>query len=332
MVGAGCSLMGLDSGGDGGACHAEVCDNGLDDDCNGLTDCADPACMAAGYSCLPTTVPAGAKLVAYNATARPGCPAGYGTATPVIGNVDGGTTCDCTCAGTDGVCTAMASYHAYADGCEKDSGITASGFTATTACRTGSGPSPANVSYDLFNASTPEAGQGVCSATPVALPGPGADLGEICLAPEASDGGCNGNACRLTADAGFRTCVLLSRGLASCPASGFSQQVVVSSGVPGYVDTRSCAGCQCGTTLGCEALDHLALFEGTSSAPNTTCRGNPDFVIDASCGASLKSGTVASYQSVFVTTGSAQCEETQPGAVDGGVTLDTNTETLCCLP
>ena len=328
MIGAGCSLMGLDSGGgDGGACHAEQCDNGLDDDCNGLTDCADPACQAAGFSCLSAPVPAGATLVAYNPTARPACPASYGQAELVIGNIDGGATCDCTCAGTEAVCTAIASYHAYVDGCGKDGGlVTSSGITATSACKLGDPAAPPGAGYDLYNPLTPEAGQGTCGATPVSLPAPGADEGEICPAPLASDGGCHGEVCRLAPGAGFRTCVLFPTGLASCPASGFSQQVLVSSGRPGYVDTRSCVGCQCGTSLACSSLDHLALFEG-----NDSCRGDADVVIGPTCGGSHKTAA-QSYQSVFVSTGSAECEETQPGTLDGGVTLDTSRETLCCLP
>src|SRR5580658_7572719 len=36
----------------------EDCANGMDDDCNGLADCADPACQSAGYAC-ETPAPTG---------------------------------------------------------------------------------------------------------------------------------------------------------------------------------------------------------------------------------------------------------------------------------
>jgi hypothetical protein len=330
VIGAGCSLMGLDTG-DGGTCApAELCGNGIDDDCNGLTDCADPICKAAGYACLPTELPAGSTLVAYypsaNGTALPACPSMYGPAQTVLANVDGGTSCDCTCAGTDAVCSSIASYHAYADGCGKDSGITSSGFTATNVCQGGDPAGPAGGSYALYGVEPPTITQGVCSGTPVTLPGPGGDQGEICPAQSTSDGGCGGAECRLSPGVGFHTCALMPTTIAGCPASGFSQQVIVSTGNPGYVDTRSCVGCQCGTSLICNGLDHLALYESSQ-----TCRGTPDDIIDAGCGGAHATAA-KSWVGVFDASGSAACEQTQAGTIDGGVTLDMNTRALCCLP
>ena len=48
----------------------EKCTNGVDDDCNGLTDCADPACQTQGYACA-APAPGGWDFVAFDATRRP---------------------------------------------------------------------------------------------------------------------------------------------------------------------------------------------------------------------------------------------------------------------
>ncbi|MGH7297402.1 MAG: hypothetical protein ACRELB_20870, partial [Polyangiaceae bacterium] len=74
----------------------ESCSNGVDDDCNGLVDCADPACVSAGYACTPA-VPPGWTLVAYDRTARPSCPAGWGGSSPTVEGPDGGAACSCQC-------------------------------------------------------------------------------------------------------------------------------------------------------------------------------------------------------------------------------------------
>src|SRR5690349_18294984 len=50
----------------------EDCDDGLDNDCNGKTDCADTACTAL-YQCIPTP-PVGWTLTAESDNTRPACP------------------------------------------------------------------------------------------------------------------------------------------------------------------------------------------------------------------------------------------------------------------
>lgn len=90
-----------DSPGDAGgadACDAAVedCTNGLDDNCNGLVDCADPECASQGFACTPA-VPVGWSLVAYVENARPSCPVGWGASAPNVEGPDGGGACQCAC-------------------------------------------------------------------------------------------------------------------------------------------------------------------------------------------------------------------------------------------
>ena len=78
----------------------EICDDGIDNDCNGLSDCADPRCSSAGWSCTSLPSGGGWTIGAFDQTARPTCPANFGTTgktayTSVCpGRPD---TCNCTC-------------------------------------------------------------------------------------------------------------------------------------------------------------------------------------------------------------------------------------------
>ena len=79
---------------------AEICDDGLDNDCNGLTDCEDPAC--GGFACV-TPAPDTWQLVAFVAAAPPACPTGY-TAPTDLKVLSGSAmhTCPCSCVGSGG--------------------------------------------------------------------------------------------------------------------------------------------------------------------------------------------------------------------------------------
>ena len=48
-------------GGDGCANNVEDCTNGIDDNCNGAIDCADEACITAGFTCTPPWAASGWK-------------------------------------------------------------------------------------------------------------------------------------------------------------------------------------------------------------------------------------------------------------------------------
>ena len=101
------SLSGLDQldVGDGGPLGADTspvcqptetdCTDGIDNDCNGKIDCADPACTSAGYSCTPE-LGQNLQFAWFSANATPACP-GTSTATDVVAKVTAPSTCDCGC-------------------------------------------------------------------------------------------------------------------------------------------------------------------------------------------------------------------------------------------
>lgn len=128
-----CSLLfdlrdlsdGADAGGDGdqrppesgagdalGPCvrtGAENCTNGRDDDCNGLVDCADPACQGA-FACTPVTALAGWRGPAalYEGPAGmpvPDCPTGYQPLATASGSLRAPpAVCSCTCVPSEEQC------------------------------------------------------------------------------------------------------------------------------------------------------------------------------------------------------------------------------------
>ena len=97
----------------------EDCTNGIDDDCNGATDCADPYCQGLGFACVPQWPGAGAwtaPVALYDLTV-PGGPAptppscaGYYPSDILDGHsipVASPSTCACSCGPVqDGRCTA----------------------------------------------------------------------------------------------------------------------------------------------------------------------------------------------------------------------------------
>src|SRR5262249_56746911 len=58
----------------------ENCLDGVDNDCNGLTDCADPACTA-GYRCVAAPPPAWSGFALYADRRTAGCPSSFPNAT-----------------------------------------------------------------------------------------------------------------------------------------------------------------------------------------------------------------------------------------------------------
>jgi hypothetical protein len=118
------------AGSGGGPVGGEDCLNGLDDDGNGLTDCDDPACSGAGYSCVPA-VPGAQQYLVPTAQA---CPSS--TAATSLVSCEG-----CSCTPSVGTCSvAMISYtepvcltpYAYPYGCAYASPAGQRWYTATT--------------------------------------------------------------------------------------------------------------------------------------------------------------------------------------------------------
>ncbi len=345
---AGCSLDGLDTeygadGGDGGTgdssvesasdapvtgdgCAAkENCTNGVDDNCNGLVDCADPACTQAGFGCTAATIPAGWSLVAYSANKRPVCPAGYGTESAIISNPTGAPdTCSCSCSGTPATCAGTATYQAFPNACTTGA-VGVNLAIGNGACQGVSTSVTAGDFYQLYYASTAVTQPGTCTGTGqiASAPAPTFTAGATCAAPPVLGGGCTSGVCAPPTGTTFAACISHAGGVA-CPTFGFTKQTLVSTGNPGWADKRTCGACPCGTSLSCSTVTSVALF-GSGN-----CSGGAVIGINTGCQQAGGSAGIGSYQVAYDVTGNAMCGPTGSSAPGGSVTLDTNTETICC--
>ena len=345
VVVAGCSLSGLDSSyglgdagpteggsadaasadGSGDGCGStENCSNGVDDDCNGLVDCADPACMTAGYACTAAAIPAGWTLVAYSGTTRPVCPASYGAEQAIISAPGGAAdTCGCVCSGSAAVCGGTASYSGYPNACSTGA-ASVNVAVNNGACGAVSTSVTSGDYYQLYYASTAQAQQGTCTGAgkATATPTPSFSAGATCAAPSQLGAGCSAGVCAPPTGSAFDACVSQA-GDVACPTFGFTQKVLVSTGSPGYVDQRGCGACPCATSLSCGTVSNVVLYT------NGTC-GGAAININTGCQLAGSSVGIGSYTVGYAVSGDSSCQPTGASAPTGAVVLDTHVETICC--
>jgi hypothetical protein len=330
--------------------NTEDCTNGIDDDCNGAIDCADPHCQSVGFSCVPQWPGAGAwtaPVALYDLTV-PGGPsptppscAGFYASDVLDGHgvpVAPPAKCTCSCGPVEnGGCTAPYASVWTTAGC------TGTVYSATVV--TGGGCTLVESTQDGINAGQIlDAGipSGSCAAAldasvPVWNAGASsawAETGRVC-APggrtylAGAAGGCAaGLTCVEPAPATFgggKIC-LLSSGQVSCPAGYGSAHSFYDGGT----DTRACSdGCTCGAAAGVQCQAAVSLYS------NGNCSGTA-LAIGATC-TNASSGSLGSNNRVSATASSSaiggQCVSSA-GATSptGGVTASAGVTTVCCQP
>lgn len=107
------SGAGIQDGGGGCSTRAEVCDNGLDDDCNGDVDCADSACDS-----ITQCVPVGRAYLIVGANEA--CPAGYDVGDSIYQDLKDPGCAGCGCEPEPKVCHPLAWVYKDALSCMTD--------------------------------------------------------------------------------------------------------------------------------------------------------------------------------------------------------------------
>jgi hypothetical protein len=338
---------------DGCSSVKENCTNGIDDNCNGLIDCADPECMSQGFTCVPPWASSGwtGPTVLYDAF-QAGGPAptplsctgagAYTQALPTavstrLGNYDptaANPTCGCTCGSTvQGVTCPEPSVTGSTNMCP--GGGTTVSATATATCS----QLTASDDFNSFTVAQGAASGGSCPSNDTGLPVPSWNVatgwegaGSACTTGRAASsyfsgaqGGCTGTEVCVEplpgAFNGGAACVFLS-GKATCP-TGYSTEHDYFTGAN---DTRSCEyTCTCTPT-------GVACTADLTVSNQSTCTGGMTMT-DLSIGCT----SVSDYSPVWMeaTVASTGSCTFAAGAVAGGAAATgsvtpTGQVTVCC--
>ena len=314
---------GSDSGADAVAMDAgcvptggEACSDGIDNDCNGLTDCTDPACTA-GYTCVPPLT-SGWSWAAYDQGARPGCATGFTTPTDVDeGPIAQAATCGCGCTPTSPTCAsgnlAITAGTSGVNGCQNNA---SQAEVATAGCRALSAPL-ITIAWKV-NANGPAPSGGSCAASPSVnkFAVTYEHLGRTCAFAGNVGAGCGGGDVCAPKAAPFTMCVAHT-GDVACPA-GFSVKHPIGTVV---ADTRGCSACTCSFIAGtCGGA--LSLY-----SDNLCTLGAAPVTVDGTCQA-VATANYVSYAYTGQSTGSS-CTGSAVSAT--GTAVFSDLQTVCCV-
>lgn len=277
----------------------EVCDDGIDNDCNGFADCADPGC-AAGFVCVDPP-PEGWETILLADHTRPPCPAPYTDPADVrVIEGDGALTCSCDCGNNCGSTIMLG--RSSSPGCA--SGVSFFDADATNCT---------SKSFDLASGFAMATSEGdACAASDAVVAKKDPTGGRTCAPPPKVGGGCSGaQRCVPRAD-GFAMCVA-KVGTNACPNSGFAKRW--RSGTSSN-DERECAGCSCDSS---PCTVELQLWT------HPACQGGPDLTISESCAANNALNNVKAYKS----TATSGCAQVTASAQQGTLSFE-NERTICC--
>ncbi|HVW26058.1 MAG TPA: hypothetical protein VHC69_11865 [Polyangiaceae bacterium] len=268
----------------------ENCLNGIDDDRDGLVDCADPDCTT-GYTC--GSVPAGWQgpfaLWSGTPNAAPSCPAAYPTGLFLAHdklNVPSYACPDCACRpSSDSVCNTLHFWYDTSSNCSAsaawDVAVDPDGACVPEVLSLYSKSfNPLSASIDSAQLTPPDQhspalppyAQGSCTPNQIApsFPNPtwGLDAEGCGLSQAATTGGgCSLGVCmpKPASPFGAKLCIFKA-GVTSCPSS-----YPVSPTSPQYYETwsdsRKCTSCTCGA-IGCGGK--VTAFTDTNCTQNPT--------------------------------------------------------------
>lgn len=233
---------------------AEDCFNGADDDCNGKTDCEDPACDAVAV-CEPLALAAPSGVVVSEAEA---CPDGYTADEQLIHRkLEDGGCAGCDCKVPTPTCTGDVWYFESAGACSL--GTSVSGGTYAGNYGAMCSPNPINSSGSSFVFGVRTSAwkiQETCTPSGTATPVPAAwgTTMKFCRA-DAEGKGCGaGSTCVKKTAATAQHCALAA-GSSSCTGFATTQ----SDWYTGFTDSRTCGACDCKASGGSCAPVQLAV-------------------------------------------------------------------------
>ncbi len=307
-------VAGTGAGGSGGSGETN-CHNGLDDDEDGLTDCADPDCQTAGYECVSLPDGWSGPVAAHEGPfgdSPPACGGQYPTVE--INAFDApnqpANCAACTCSTPTGAACGLPVNCEETGSCPgvipENAGLYRglSLWTAAGCTGTGAWSFPVSTSCQSFGLTAgdpPEAPLSVEATAPAVtggscLPAGGGTLGgdpwslrvRGCGSASLDGGGCVGTStCLPPAGSAFDRGVCVYRdGDHACPSPFDAKRTLYRS----FVDERVCTACSCGAASGIEcAGDKVDVWAAggctgspfvTVTDPGTTCTdANPGLTV-----------------------------------------------------
>jgi hypothetical protein len=329
----------VDTGPDVGDCPntVEVCTNGIDDDCDGLVDCADPHCNA-GYACLG--IPSGwdgyyAVYDGPTGSGVPNCTSGFPVGGPVLYRNPQGSAAvcsTCSCDAPQGV--ACGDPHIWIGGNLDCAGQgwtlnlpnPGTCYTLNMPSTTDGGPPTVPESVE-FDPPKPDPNfPGSCAASQVNISKDEPGWGRIATSCQHNvvGGGCSApTACVPKPGTEFsRGVCILRAGVwgGSCPSPYVNKYTYYQT----LVDTRTCTDCSCGTPVGAQC-------EGTVEVDNSPGCGSPEVMLSTlACSNDVTPNTTQYVRRQTTLVSSGTCA-VSGGVSTGSVEPDLSTAfTACC--
>jgi hypothetical protein len=228
--------------------QAEICFDGIDNDCNGLTDCDDPACAA--FECV-APAPDGWSFVGFSAETRPDCP-GIFPASADLKVIEGAGShsCQCSCAPVGGSCAGPFTVELGSDPTCDAPTVTRTVAAPQATCTPipeGDVAVPAAPYAKVVPASQPTSCSPTVANTATTAAAP--TDGRACTLPSAGACSRREQVCAPKSTPGLPLCVAKT-GAETCPA-GFSNRYRAGAAV---TDGRTCSACSCGVSCGTVTL------------------------------------------------------------------------------
>jgi hypothetical protein len=331
---------------DGCVKHTENCTNGIDDDCNGLIDCADPACNPA-YQCVPSWPSSGwtAPVVLYDDTVAGGpAPAPASCVAPYAADVmDGHDTpvaadagCSCSCGSVQGASCSNPSAVVYVSGgC--GGGQSYGAALPNGVCTTIENQQGGLNSGQVVDAGVLTNGSCLSTSTPSvpawnpATNAAWAGTGRTCAPQTArtffsgAQGGCDaGFTCTESPPGTFpHVCLLAAGHIPTCPMAYSDTHRYFDGGT----DTRACQfDCSCGTPTGLQCTPTVDVYSGSG------CSGAAIPISTCTAFSNLGTNNTVSGKATFNTlTGQCAVDAGATQAI-GSVQATSGEMTVCCVP
>ena len=287
----------------------ENCFNGVDDDCDGHTDCDDPDCTTIAVCVPPVTSPFAVGTTVIPASL---CPQLYTTELPIHSGLTAAPNCStgCTCGAT---CNTSIGYFNNAANCpntDDENNLS----NLTTSCATWN---HWNNAYDVHQLVTPA--NCLPGGLPDLPPSSWASSKNACSTASVGGGCTGGNICVPVTPG--PSCEIAAGAHACDP--GYT---ATSPWYTGLTDTRTCS-CSCGAVTSGSCGTTVTLYTDTScgtGALSTTATASNNFNCDT--------GGTSYFSGKIVLTGAGPMCGPPTYNPEGGQLTPTGQQTLCCVP